>query len=107
VGGPELALPAALALGCAIGAEADLIGILTARNFALRDYSRAYAAQYAAFTVAGGLSPLLVGMLVEATGGYRIPLLASSGMLVLPVALFALLTRRSPAAAPVRSLPLR
>jgi MFS family permease len=95
LGGPQLAFPAALALGCAIGAEADLIGILTARNFALRDYSRAYSAQYAAFTVAGGLSPLLVGMLVEATGSYRIPLLASSGMLVIPVALFASLAHSS------------
>ena len=88
-GGPELALVAALALGCAIGAEADLIGILTARNFPLAGYSRAYSAQYAAFTLAGGVSPLVVGLLVESTGGYRVPLLLSAVMLIIPVVLFA------------------
>jgi len=95
-GGPAVALPAAVTLGCAIGAEADLIGILTARNFSLSDYSRAYSAQYAAFTVAGGLSPLLAGLLVEATGGYRVALLASSVLLLIPVALFVSLTRAPP-----------
>lgn len=93
-GGAGLALPAAFALGCAIGAEADLIGILTARNFALGDYSRAYSTQYAAFTVAGGFSPLLAGLLVESTGTYRAPLLASSLVLLVPIGLFAWLARR-------------
>ena len=95
LGGPELALVAAVALGCAIGAEADLIGILTARNFPLTGYSRAYSTQYAAFTLAGGVSPLVVGLLVESTGGYRVPLLLSAGMLVVPALLFASLARRS------------
>jgi len=93
LGGPALAPVAALALGCAIGAEADLIGILTARNFPLASYSRAYSAQYAAFTLAGGVSPLLVGLLVEATGGYRVALLSSAAMLLPPIVLFALLAR--------------
>ena len=95
VGGADLALVAALALGCAIGAEADLIGILTARNFPLASYSRTYSAQYAAFTLAGGVSPLLVGLLAEATGGYRAPLILSAGMLILPIFLFILLARRT------------
>jgi len=81
IGGADAALPAALALGCAIGAEADLIGILTARNFPLAAYNRAYSAQYAAFTVAGGVSPLMVGLLAEATGGYAIPLLMCAALL--------------------------
>jgi MFS family permease len=92
-GGPALALPAAFALGCAIGAEADLIGILTARNFSLGEYSRAYSVQYAAFTVAGGVSPLLAGILVESTGSYRAPLLGSSALLLVPVGLFVWLAR--------------
>jgi MFS family permease len=93
IGGPPLALPAALALGCAIGAEADLIGILTARNFGLVSYSRAYSTQYAAFTLAAGVSPLLVGLLAEATGGYRAPLLLSAVFLLVPAALFAVLAQ--------------
>jgi MFS family permease len=92
-GGLALALPAALALGCAIGAEADLIGILTARNFPLASYSRAYSTQYAAFTLAAGASPLGVGLLVEATGGYRAPLWLCAVLLIAPIALFILLAR--------------
>jgi MFS family permease len=100
LGGPQLALPAALALGCAIGAEADLIGILTARNFPLASYSRAYSAQYAAFTVAGGVSPLVAGLLVEKSGGYRLPELLAAALLLLPALLFAALAyHRSTAAA--------
>ena len=93
LGGPALAVPAALALGCAIGAEADLIGILTARNFPLSRYSRAYSMQYAAFTLAAGVSPLLVGLLTEATGGYRVPLILGAILLSIPVLLFAILAR--------------
>src|SRR5690606_3612488 len=52
LGGP--AWLGALALGAAMGAEADLIGILTARNFVIGAYSRAYALQYAAFGIAAG-----------------------------------------------------
>ena len=95
VGGSALALPGALALGCAIGAEADLLGILTARNFPLARYSRAYSLQYAAFTLAGGVSPLLVGLLVEASGGYRLPLFGSAALLLLPIVLFVALATRS------------
>lgn len=96
IGGPGLALPAALALGCAIGAEADLIGILTARNFPLGSYSRAYSWQYAAFTLAAGASPLMVGALVEASGGYRIPLLVCTALLAVPAGLFAFLAGHAP-----------
>src|SRR3712207_9408181 len=62
-GGPSLAPLGAIALGAAMGAEADLIGILTARYFPLAAFSRAYARQYAAFMVAGGVSPLWIGYL--------------------------------------------
>lgn len=95
LGGPALALPGALALGCAIGAEADLIGILTARNIPLAGYSRAYSLQYAAFTLAAGISPLLFGLLVEGTGGYRVPLFVCAVLLFVPVCLFVALARRS------------
>ncbi|MEO6387348.1 MAG: MFS transporter [Croceibacterium sp.] len=95
LGGASLAFPAALALGCAIGAEADLIGILTARNFPLAAYSRAYSWQYASFTLAAGISPLLIGVLAEATGGYRLPLLLCAALLAIPIFLFVLLALRS------------
>lgn len=88
LGGAPLAPVGAIALGAAMGAEADLIGILTARHFALRFYSRAYALQYGAFMIAAGLSPLWIGYLADRTGDYRLPLLLCSAGLLVPIALF-------------------
>lgn len=88
VGGPAMAPVAAIALGAAMGAEADLIGILTARNFSIAAYSRAYAAQYGGFSVAAGTSPLWMGKLADVTGGYQWPLLCAAGLLIVPTILF-------------------
>jgi MFS family permease len=92
-GGPNAAPVAAVALGAAMGAEADLIGYLTARHFGLAAYSRAYALQYAAFMVAAGFSPIWVGAVADQMGSYRSPLLACSGLLLVPIILFLLLPR--------------
>ncbi|HTM96172.1 MAG TPA: MFS transporter [Croceibacterium sp.] len=91
LGGADLAPVAAVALGAAMGAEADLLGILTARNFPMAAYSRAYALQYAAFGVAGGVSPVWIGYLADVTGGYDAALFASAAGLFIPVALFCFL----------------
>lgn len=88
VGGTSLAPVAAITLGAAMGAEADLIGILTARNFPLSALSHAYARQYAAFMIAGGLSPLWIGYLADATGEYLIGLYVCAGGLLVPTLLF-------------------
>lgn len=93
LGGPSMAPVGAIALGAAMGAEADLIGILTARHFPLAAYSRAYAAQYGGFMVAAGLSPLWMGQLADASGGYTLALIAAAGLLLIPAALFLLLPR--------------
>ena len=92
-GGAPMALLGALALGSAMGAEADLLGILTARNFPLRFYSRAYSLQYGAFMIAGGVSPLWIGYLADLTGDYRLPLILCSAALLLPIALFLAIPR--------------
>ncbi|MGF7172086.1 cyanate permease [Sphingobium xanthum] len=78
----------AVALGAAMGAEADLIGILTARHFPIAGYSRAYAAQYGGFMVAAGLSPLWMGLLADRTGGYATALILAAVLLLVPAALF-------------------
>ncbi|MBO9602790.1 MAG: MFS transporter [Novosphingobium sp.] len=93
LGGTALAPAGALALGAAMGAEADLIGILTARNFPIAAYSRAYALQYAAFTVAAGISPLWIGYLADRAGGYQAPLLCVGAGLLVPAMLFAAVPR--------------
>jgi len=92
-GGSAFAPIAALALGAAMGAEADLLGILTARNFPMAAYSRAYALQYAAFGVAGGLSPVWIGYLADVTGGYEAALFVSASGLLVPLVLFCMLPR--------------
>jgi MFS family permease len=87
-GGPAMAPVGAVALGAAMGAEADLIGILTARHFPIAAYSRAYAAQYGGFMVAAGLSPLWMGLLADRTGGYATALILAAVLLLVPAALF-------------------
>ena len=91
IGGPSAAKIGAIALGAAMGAEADLIGFMTARHFPLAAYSRAYASQYGAFMLAAGLSPLWVGIIADRTAGYDIVLLACAGLLLIPICLFLLL----------------
>lgn len=90
-GGAALAPAAALALGAAMGAEADLIGYLTARHFGVAAYSRAYAIQYGAFMLAAGLSPMWVGALADRLGNYDVPLIVAASLLVIPTGLFLML----------------
>ena len=99
VGGPALAPVAAIALGCAMGAEADLIGFLTARYFGIAVYGRAYAVQYAAFILAAGAGPMWVGYLADWTGDYRAASFVAAGLLVVAILLFLALppTRRETA----------
>jgi cyanate permease len=86
--GATFAWIGAIALGTAMGAEADLIGYLTARYFGIANYGRLYAVQYASFMLMGGLSPLWVGALADATGGYSAPLLVTALGLVVAIVLF-------------------
>lgn len=86
--GAAFAWVGAVALGTAMGAEADLIGYLTARYFGMANYGRLYAVQYASFMLMGGTSPLWIGALADATGGYSAPLLVTVTGLGLSMFLF-------------------
>lgn len=83
----------AIALGTAMGAEADLIGYLTARYFGMASYGRLYAVQYASFMLMGGISPLWIGALADATDGYATPLVVTALGLGLAIVLFLRLPR--------------
>lgn len=91
--GAALAWLGAIALGTAMGSEADLIGFLTARYFGMANYGRLYAVQYASFMLMAGLSPLWVGALADRTGGYGAPLLVTAGGLMVAIVLFLRLPR--------------
>lgn len=93
IGGPALAPLGAVALGCAMGAEGDLVGFLTARYYGLAVYGRAYALQYSGFMISAGISPLWVGMVADATGSYRPALLICAGLLITTSILFLMLPR--------------
>lgn len=95
-GGLKMALIGAIALGTAMGAEADLIGYLTARHFGMASYARLYAVQYATFMLMAGLSPLWIGVMADFAGGYSAPLIAASIGLVLASGAFIALPRLGP-----------
>lgn len=83
IGGTALALPGALALGLAVGAEVDLIAYLVSRHFHSSVYGAAYGGVYGLFLVGGAIGPALTGYLFDLTGGYLAPLLLSAGWLTL------------------------
>jgi MFS family permease len=92
-GGPQYVTVAALALGVAMGCEADLIGYMTVRYFGLASYGRAYAWQYAAFILATGIGPFWIGLLVDRTGGYKAPLIVCAALLTIALVIFLFLPR--------------
>ncbi len=84
------ALAAAL-IGLAGGAEFDLMAYILVRYFGMKHYGRIYAWQWASFTIAAGVGPLLFGRIFDATGTYATALAAAAiGMLLAPLLLFTL-----------------
>jgi MFS family permease len=72
--GSELAFAGAFLIGLGMGAEVDIIAYLTSRYFGLRAFGEIYGYAFAAFALAGGLGPLLMGFGFERTGSYGVPL---------------------------------
>ncbi|MEY2854381.1 MAG: hypothetical protein RL030_1513, partial [Pseudomonadota bacterium] len=91
--GTAAATLTAIALGCAIGAELDLMGFLVARYFGLAGFGRIYGWLYGAFVAASGLAPLWVGALRDATGSYTLPLALCIAGLFAACGVFLLLPR--------------
>ncbi|HKY81422.1 MAG TPA: MFS transporter [Sphingobium sp.] len=86
---------AAVCVGCAMGAELDLLSYITARYFPLRIYGRVYAWQYGGVTMAGGASPLWIGWTADQTGDYRLALIGCGALAVVVICLFLILPRYS------------
>jgi cyanate permease len=80
---------AAFLVGLSFGAEVDLIGFLLSRYFGLRALGTSFGVAFAAFVVAGGIGPLLMGIGFDATGSYRVPLLGFFAAMLLAVALMS------------------
>ena len=57
----------------------------------MRHYGKIYAWQWASFTIAAGVGPLLLGRIYDATGTYAAALAAAAiAMLIAPLLLFTL-----------------
>ncbi len=93
--GPSAFIAAAL-IGIAAGAEVDVIAYLTARYFGMRHYSRIYGTFYAAYSLGGGLGPLLTASAVDRTGGYATSLWTHVGLLVVAALLLTRFPRFPP-----------
>ena len=93
LGGVTWAVPAALLLGFAFGAEVDLIAYLASRYFGLRAYGAIYGWQYGAFMIGSAMSPLLIAVIATGPGGYTLALGLSAAMLVAVAIQFASLPR--------------
>lgn len=89
----DLTLLAAFLIGLGMGAEADIIAYLTSRYFGLRSFGEIYGYLFAAFTLAGALGPVLMGVGFDRLGSYRAPLLF---FLAATLVATALLTRLGP-----------
>jgi nitrate/nitrite transporter NarK len=60
----------ALFAGLGMGCELDLIPYMLRRYYGLRSFSALYGTVYCVFCLAGGLAPLLLGHVFDATGSY-------------------------------------
>jgi MFS family permease len=63
---------AVLLLGTALGAEFDIMAYLVGRYFPPEAYGRIYGPIFGVSVVVSGLSPLVLGLLYDAAGDYRL-----------------------------------
>lgn len=76
------AIPAALLLGLAAGAEVDMLAYFTSRYAALRNYGATYGAILGLFSLGAALGPPMFGWTVDATGNADLALACSGVALV-------------------------
>jgi MFS family permease len=71
----RLALLFAAMIGLGFGAESDIMPYLTACYFGLKSFGEIYGWIFGAFAFGAVLGPLLMGLVFDATGSYRVALL--------------------------------
>ena len=93
IGGIEYAFLAAMALGFAIGSEADLVGYYTARYFGMKHYGVIFGVQFSAFSLGCGISPIVAGRIWDITGSYDYALIGGAVLIMISVFLSLTLPR--------------
>jgi MFS family permease len=88
-----VAIACGAAFGLALGAEVDIVAFLTSRYFGMRCFGGIYGLQYATFTAAAGVAPVVTGLGYDLTGSYRSILFGFAVVLLFAI---ALITRIGP-----------
>jgi MFS family permease len=89
--GPGAFLAAAF-IGISMGAEIDMLAILTGRYFGVENFGRIYGILFTSFLIGTSIGPVAYGMAYESLGSYTWVLLLSIGLMFAT----ALLTARLP-----------
>jgi MFS family permease len=94
--GAQMAIPAALVVGLAVGTEVDLIAFMVGRHFIRAIYGQTFGALYAAFLIGGAIGPALSGYLQQLSGSYRLSLFMAATLLALAGVIATQLSRLTP-----------
>ena len=85
------AIGAVLIIGLALGAELDLLAYITSRYFDLRYFGTLFGTIGGFVTLAGGMGPVVLSMVYDATGSYVPALLAAIPISLAAALMFLLL----------------
>lgn len=85
------AIAAVLIIGLALGAELDLLAYITSRYFDLAWFGTLFGTIGGFVTLAGGMGPVLLNMIYDATGSYEPALLGAIPVSLTAALLFLLL----------------
>jgi MFS family permease len=80
-------------IGCAAGAEYDLLSFFVARYFGMKSYGSIYGALYSFFALGAGLGPVFFGADFDRTHSYSLALHLGVGLFLVPALLMLLLGR--------------
>ena len=86
-----MGMVAAALIGFGMGGEADVTPYLLSRYFGLRAFSTLYGLTWTAYALAGGIGPVLMGRVFDATGSYTMLLTALAAVTLAVGALMLLL----------------
>jgi MFS family permease len=90
-----VAFLAAAFIGISMGAEIDMLAILTGRYFGVENFGRIYGILFTSFLIGTSIGPVAYGMAYESLGSYTWVLLLSIGLMLASALMTARLPRYS------------
>ncbi len=105
--GAAQAVAGGVLLGASVGAEISLAKFLHARYFGNRAFGEVFGVQFLFIGLSAGIGPIAMGLLHDATGGYRSGILLAAGLLLISVSIIARLPPYAVVRAPRGDLKIR